>query len=136
MAARKKAKSDEPDLIIKPIPRAVRPAFSGRKTENTPDGAMLNALHDAYDVDVGDSSSYRKFVTALMQSLSRLVTGGRSDRMFEPDFESFIVMVVRSINSCGEMMSLLEQNGIEYRPKWKKDDEYGDDYEDDEEEEQ
>ena len=79
---------------------------------------MLNALHDAYGVDTEDRPLYRKFVTELMQNLSRLVTGGKNSETFEPDFDTFFTMVVRSINSCGEMMALLEQNGIEYRPKW------------------
>lgn len=79
---------------------------------------MLNALHDAYGVDTEDRPLYRKFVTELMQNLSRLVTDGKNSRTFEPDFDTFFTLVVRSINSCGEMMALLEQNGIEYRPKW------------------
>lgn len=79
---------------------------------------MLNALHDAYGVDTEDIHLYRKFVTELMQNLSRLVTGGKNSRTFEPDFDTFFTLMVRSINSCGEMMALLEQNGIEYRPKW------------------
>jgi len=79
---------------------------------------MLNALHDVYGVDTEDGLLYRKFVTELMQNLSRLVTGGKNSKMFEPDFDTFFTLVVRSINSCGEMMALLEQNGIEYRPKW------------------
>lgn len=79
---------------------------------------MLNALHDTYGIDTEDRLLYRKFITELMQNLSRLVTGGKSNRTFKPDFDTFFTLVVRSINSCGEMMALLEQNGIEYRPKW------------------
>ena len=79
---------------------------------------MLNALHDAYGVDTEDTLLYRKFVTELMQNLSLLVTGGKNSMVFEPDFGAFFTLVVRSINSCGEMMALLEQNGIEYKPKW------------------
>ena len=78
---------------------------------------MLNALHDAYGVDTEDTLLYRKFVTELMQNLSLLVTGGKNSMVFEPDFGAFFTLVVKSINSCGEMMALLEQNGIEYRPK-------------------
>ena len=120
MAARKRKTENEqePDLVIKPIPRAIRAALSQKKDDDTPDGIMLNALHDAYGVDTEDRSLYRKFITELMQNLSRLVTGGKSSRTFEPDFDTFFTLVVRSINSCGEMMALLEQNGIEYRPKW------------------
>lgn len=120
MASRKRKTENESefDLIIKPIPRTVRAALSQKKDDDTPDGIMLNALHDAYGIDTEDRPLYRKFVTELMQNLSRLVTGGKSDRTFEPDFDTFFTLVVRSINSCGEMMALLEQNGIEYRPKW------------------
>ena len=120
MASRKRKTENESefDLVIKPIPRTVRAALSQKKDDDTPDGIMLNALHDAYGIDTGDRPLYRKFVTELMQNLSRLVTGGKSDRTFEPDFDTFFTLVVRSINSCGEMMALLEQNGIEYRPKW------------------
>ena len=120
MASRKRKTGNESefDLVIKPIPRTVRAALSQKKDDDTPDGIKLNALHDAYGIDTEDRPLYRKFVTELMQNLSRLVTGGKSDRTFEPDFDTFFTLVVRSINSCGEMMALLEQNGIEYRPKW------------------
>lgn len=123
MAARKRKTENEQssDLVIKPIPRAVRAALSQKKDDDTPDGIMINALHDAYGVDTEDMSLYRKFVTELMQNLSLLVTGGKNDQTFEPDFDTFFTMVVRSINSCGEMMALLEQNGIEYRPNWMAD---------------
>lgn len=47
--------------------------------------------------------------------------------MFEPDFDVFFAMVVKSLNSCGEMMRLLEQHGIEYKPKWLDNDEDGED---------
>ena len=120
MASRKRKTENESefDLVIKPIPRTVRAALSQKKDDDTPDGIMLNALHDADGIDTEDRLLYRKFVTELMQNLSRLVTGGKSNRTFEPDFDTFFTLVVRSINSCGEMMALLEQNGIEYRPKW------------------
>ena len=120
MASRKRKTENESefDLVIKPIPRTIRAALSQKKDYDTPGGIMLNALHDAYGIDTEDRPLYRKFVTELMQNLSRLVTGGKSDRTFEPDFDTFFTLVVRSINSCGEMMALLEQNGIEYRPKW------------------
>ena len=120
MASRKRKTGNESgfDLVIKPIPRTIRAALSQKKDDDTPDGIMLNALHDAYGIDTEDRSLYRKFITELMQNLSRLVTGGKSNRTFEPDFDTFFTLVVRSINSCGEMMVLLEQNGIEYKPKW------------------
>ena len=120
MASRKRKTENESefDLIIKPIPRTVRAALSQKKDDDTPDGIMLNALHDTYGIDTEDRPLYRKFITELMQNLSRLVTGGKSNRTFEPDFDTFFTLVVRSINSCGEMMALLEQNGIEYKPKW------------------
>ena len=120
MASRKRKTGNESgfDLVIKPIPRTVRAALSQNKDDNTPDGIMLNALHGAYGIVTEDRPLYRKFITELMQNLSRLVTGGKNDRTFEPDFDTFFTLVVRSINSCGEMMALLEQNGIEYRPKW------------------
>ena len=51
-----------------------------------------------------------------------LVSGGKNPEIFEPDFDAFMTMVVRSVNSCGEMMDLLERHGIEYRPKWKNED--------------
>lgn len=65
MAARKRKTENEqePDLIIKPIPRAVRAALSQKKDDDTPDGIMLNALHDAYGVDTEDRPLYRKFIT-------------------------------------------------------------------------
>lgn len=122
MAARKRKRKTENksefDFVIKPIPRTVRAALSQKKDDDTPDGIMLNALHDTYGIDTEDRLLYRKFITELMQNLSRLVTGGKSNRTFKPDFDTFFTLVVRSINSCGEMMALLEQNGIEYRPKW------------------
>lgn len=124
MAARRKKKTESgpaPDFVVRPIPRAVRAMLSQKKDDSTPDGAMLNALHDAYGIDSNDRVLYRKFVSELMQNLSRLATGGKSEQTFEPDFDTFFTMVVRSINSCGEMMYLLEQNGIEYRPKWMDD---------------
>lgn len=115
---RKTENEQEPDLVIKPIPRDVRAVLSQKKDDDTPDGIMLNALHDAYGIDTEDRARYRKFIAELMQNLSRLVTGGKNDQTFEPDFDIFFSMVVKTINSCGEMMSLLEQNGIEYRPNW------------------
>ena len=119
MAARKRKTENrqEPDLVIKPIPHAVRAALSQKKDDGTPDGIMLNALHDVYGIDTEDTFLYRKFITELMQNLSLLVTGGKNSMVFEPDFGTFFTLVVKSINSCGEMMALLEQNGIEYRPK-------------------
>lgn len=68
MAARKRKTENEQesDLIIKPIPRTVRAMLSQRKDDDTPDGIMLNALHDAYGVDTEDRPLYRKFVTELM----------------------------------------------------------------------
>ena len=125
MAARKRKTENrpEPDFVIKPIPHAVRAAIPQKKDDSTPDGIMLNALHDAYGIDANDSFSYRKFISELMRNLSKLVTGGKRADTFEPDFDTFFTMVVRSINSCGEMMTLLEQNGIEYRPKWLDNDE-------------
>jgi len=124
MTARRKKKTEgepSPDFVVRPIPRAVRAMLSQKKDDSTPDGVMLNALHDTYGIDSNDRVLYRKFVSELMQNLSRLVTGGKSEQTFEPDFDTFFTMVVRSINSCGEMMYLLEQNGIEYRPKWMDD---------------
>ena len=120
MASRKRKTENESefDLVIKPIPRTIRAALSQKKDDDTPDGIMLKALHDAYGIDTEDRSLYRKFITELMQNLSRLVTDGKSNRTFEPDFDTFFTLVVRSINSCGEMMVLLEQNGIAYKPKW------------------
>ena len=120
MASRKRKTENESefDLVIKPIPRTIRAALSQKKDDDTPYCIILNSLHDAYGIDTEVIPLYRKFVTELMQNLSRLVTGGKSDRTFEPDFDTFFTLVVRSINSCGEMMALLEQNGIEYRPKW------------------
>ena len=88
---------------------------------------MLNALHDVYGVNIDDGAAYRKFITALMQNLSKLATNGKNDTVFEPDFDVFFAMVVKSLNSCGEMMRLLEQHGIEYKPKWLDNDEDGED---------
>lgn len=68
MAARKRKTENESefDFVIKPIPHTVRAALSQRKDDDTPDGIMLNALHDVYGVDVEDGLLYRKFVTELM----------------------------------------------------------------------
>ena len=83
---------------------------------------MRNALSEVYGVDSTDGAAYRKFIHALMENLSMLVSGGKNPEIFEPDFDAFMTMVVRSVNSCGEMMDLLERYGIEYRPKWKNED--------------
>jgi len=61
----------------------------------------------------------------LMRNLSLLCTGGKNENIFAGDFDKFIVMVIRSINGCGEMFDLLKRHGIEYRPSWL--DEDGDD---------
>ena len=79
---------------------------------------MRNALFKIYGININDKKSYKEFVSYLIKHLSLLSTGGRNEDIFEPDFDTFFTLVVRSINSCGEMMALLEQNGIEYRPKW------------------
>ena len=83
---------------------------------------MRNALLKVYGVNINDRKSYEEFVSYLMKHLSLLSTGGRNDDIFEPDLDSFFTMVVRSINECGEMLELLERNGIEYRPKWMDED--------------
>ena len=68
MASRKRKTGNESgfDLVIKPIPRTVRAALSQKKDDDTPDGIMLNALHDAYGIDTEDGLLYRKFITELM----------------------------------------------------------------------
>ena len=73
MAARKRKTDNEqePDLVIKPIPRAVRAALSQKKDDDTPDGIMLNALHDYVGkIDVDASAITPKIsVTATRTSL-------------------------------------------------------------------
>ena len=120
MAARKRKTVEDrpaPEFTVKPIPRALRAALAEIR-DDTPNGAMLGALRKAYGVDPTDRATYKAFVGELMRSLSDLATNGRNSKIFDPDFDAFFMMIVRTINSCGEMLELLDKNGIEYRPSW------------------
>lgn len=74
-----------------------------------------------------DRDAYKAFMTELMLNLSKLASDGACLNAFGPDFDTFFTMVIRSINSCGEMLDLLHRNGIDYRPKWMNDEEDGED---------
>ena len=109
------------EIVIPPLPESVRQLIDRKFSEtddDTPDNVMRNALLKIYGVNIDDERSYGEFISYLTKGLSKLSTGGRSDDMFEPDFDSFFTLMVRAINECGEMLELLEKNGIEYRPKW------------------
>lgn len=121
MKRKKISKKIQSQMVIPPLPPIARQIaerkFSDRP-DDTPDNIMRNALFKIYGININDKKSYKEFVSYLIKHLSLLSTGGRNEDIFEPDFDTFFTLVVRSINSCGEMMALLEQNGIEYRPKW------------------
>lgn len=82
---------------------------------------MQNALLKTYDININDSKKYKEFISYLMKNLSLLVTGNDDDSIFEPDFNKFFTLVVRTINECGEMLEILKQYGIDYKPKWSDD---------------
>ena len=124
----RKKKTEPVELVIGPVPEAARRMFAKPRENDTPDNVLRNALREAYGVDVDDERAHNKFVSSLMANLSLLATGGRNDDTFEPDFDTFIMMVVRSVNGCGEMLALLREHGIEYRPSWLRED--GEDEED------
>lgn len=82
---------------------------------------MQNALLKTYDININDSKKYKEFISYLMKNLSLLVTCNDDDSIFEPDFNKFFTLVVRTINECGEMLEILKQYGIDYKPKWSDD---------------
>lgn len=126
---RKKRKNsperDIPEIIIKPLPKQIRQTAADieKNVPDTPDRILRNTLIEIYGIDARDRKTYKKFVTNLMRSLSLLVTAGKDENTFEPDFDKFFTMIVHAINECGEMLELLQQYGIEYVPKWLKQEE-------------
>lgn len=119
---RKKKTRRPVEIVVKPLPDDVRRMVERIRGEaesaayDTPDGILRSAVREC--LGQADPDRYRAFVQTLMKRLSLLASGGRKDDIFEYDFDSFFTMVVRSINSCGEMLEMLRELGVDYVPPW------------------
>lgn len=93
---------------------------SGSDYEITPRGLIMLSAIESFDLNekVKDLTSFaskvNEFEKKLLQGLSRIATGNKTDDMFGYDFNEFFALYVQAMNMCGKMRKLLEDNGIPF----------------------
>lgn len=74
---------------------------------------MAEAYGDCFGDEVRDMGRFDAFLKAALRGLSLKATAGERRDLLGEDFNQFFLMFVNSVNMCGRLHKLLEDNGID-----------------------